>query len=167
MSNRNSVEAKKLFYNKVLYKFYVNKSIQIKLRRYSDFLGSIKIISKIRNEDRQVEYACLDQEGVLSINEAYAWDGMSAGFVSNTHRNLFASLIHDVLYQIMCGHDRELGNLNRDAFRLKADKTFFHISRANGVSYIKAWLAYKAVRIFGQQFTVFDPIRIKRSFTYC
>lgn len=81
--------------------------------------------------------------GVLIIKEGYAWDGPS-GPTFDTKNFMRGSLVHDALYQLI----RE-GQLS-GAHRLQADIELRRICREDGMSKIRAWWVFKAVRVFGK-----------------
>lgn len=80
--------------------------------------------------------------GQLYIKKGYAWDGPS-GPTIDTKDSMRASLIHDGIYQLI----RE-GYLGTD-WREHADNIFYNVLREDGMSKIRAWIWYQAVRWFG------------------
>lgn len=84
----------------------------------------------------------LDSDGVLYIQAGYAWDGPS-GPAFDTPNFMRASLVHDALYQILSE-----GYISQD-FRDEADDTMYRICREDGMTAIRAWWCYQAVRVFG------------------
>lgn len=88
------------------------------------------------------EYIVLSKEGVLVINEGYAWDGPSGPTV-DTKNFMRGSLVHDALYQLM----RE--GLLPEYWREQADKELQRICIEDGMWRIRAWWVYRAVRDFG------------------
>ena len=91
------------------------------------------------------QFIVLDTGGNLMVKKGYAWDGPS-GPVRDTDGNLRASLVHDALYQLMRNED-----LSREPHRKAADQAFRDICKADGVSRIRAFLYYKALRKFGKK----------------
>ena len=111
-------------------------------------------------------YISLNQEGFLQIREKYSWDGASV--VRDTHSNMFASLVHDALYQLMresnCNNLRSgnIGGINRDHFRKKADDLFRAHWKEN-----KGWrwwvaICHKFLGWFGKKHTLCSYSREKR-----
>lgn len=86
-------------------------------------------------------YLSLDLAGVLSIRAGYAWDGPS-GPTIDTRNFMRPSLVHDALYQLM----RE-GHLPQSA-RAAADDLLYDLCVADGMSRLRAWVVYRAVRLF-------------------
>ncbi len=88
-------------------------------------------------------YVWLDHAGQLRISAGYAWDGPS-GPTFDTRNFMRGSLVHDALYQLM--RERLLDH-RKD--RKHADKLLRIIVRKDGMSWIRAWWVYRAVRLFG------------------
>lgn len=93
------------------------------------------------------DYITLDEDGLLTIKKGYAWDGPS-GPTFDTKNFMRGSLVHDVLYQLI----RE-GHLSY--IRLFADNLLRTLCREDGMSWIRAWWIYRALRLFGS--TAADP----------
>ena len=74
--------------------------------------------------------------------KGYAWDGPS-GPTFDTPAFMRGSLIHDALYQLI--REKHL----RPEFRVVADKILYDILREDGMSLIRAKIAYRGVRWFG------------------
>jgi len=83
----------------------------------------------------------LDFSGSLNIIAGYAWDGPS-GPAIDTASFMRASLVHDVLYQMM---RQELLPLSA---RDSVDNIMRQICLADGMSKVRAWYTYNAVRMF-------------------
>jgi len=81
-------------------------------------------------------------EGKLSLSKGYAWDGPS-GPTFDTANFMTGSLVHDALYQLM-----KEGLLDL-SFRIHADRELRRICLEAGMSRLRAWYVYQAVRIFG------------------
>ncbi|MBF31847.1 MAG: hypothetical protein Unbinned1322contig1000_40 [Prokaryotic dsDNA virus sp.] len=93
----------------------------------------------------------------LYVLKGYRWDGPS-GPTLDTISFMRGSLIHDVLYQLI--REKKL-NLT---LRREADKLLRKHCREDGMSWVSAYLVYKAVRIFGAK--AVDPeghIAIRRA----
>lgn len=86
------------------------------------------------------EFIKLSKTGSLTIKSGYAWDGPS-GSTINTLNIMRGSLIHDALYQLM----REK-RLDKKRFRRKVDRLLRKICRKDGMTAIRAWLAYQSVK---------------------
>lgn len=90
--------------------------------------------------DHRIE---LSPSGMLSISKGYAWDGPS-GPSLDTKNFLRGSLVHDALYQLMRTKRISLEE------RLKADKLLREHCVQDGMSSVRAWYVYRAVRMFGK-----------------
>jgi len=84
----------------------------------------------------------LDPDGKLTIWAGYAWDGPS-GPTFDTSDFMGPSLVHDALYQL-----GDAGLLE-DGWRLLADETLEKACELNGMTFLRKWYVYKAVRLFG------------------
>ena len=89
------------------------------------------------------DYISLTAEGRLTIKKGYAWDGPS-GPTIDTLNFMRGSLVHDALYQLM----RE-ESLDKDKDRDPADRLLQDMCKKDGMSSLRAWLVYHAVRIWG------------------
>jgi hypothetical protein len=91
---------------------------------------------------------CLDrwfdlaEDGTLTIEAGYAWDGAS-GPAIDTKTIIRGSLVHDVLYQAM----RE--GLLPMSYRKAADEEFKRVCKDAGMSRVRSWYTFLAVRKFG------------------
>jgi len=85
----------------------------------------------------------LRPDGYLLIRKGYAWDGPS-GPTIDTKDFMRGALIHDALYQLM----REYG-LDRD-YRSTADRIMRNFCLKDGMNFIRAWLVWFGVRLFGR-----------------
>jgi len=82
----------------------------------------------------------IDSDGLLTIKAGYSWDGPS-GPTIDTKNFMRGSLIHDALYQLL----RE-GVLQPEQ-RKRADEILREICLEDGMSKIRAWWVYHAVRL--------------------
>jgi hypothetical protein len=89
------------------------------------------------------EFVVLEAAGDLHVRSGYAWDGPS-GPTFDTLSFMRGSLVHDALYQLI----RE-GHLPRDPFREHADRLLREHCREDGMSALRAWYVYQAVRLRG------------------
>ena len=96
----------------------------------------------------------------LTVKTGYAWDGLSIPFQKFVFRiwwfgpwlrrtTLIASLLHDVLYQIMRLNLVE----NHKRFKLKSDKALRVYSYSGGCWVLLCWLIYIGVRVGGNPYT--------------
>jgi hypothetical protein len=83
------------------------------------------------------------KNGRLRIKKGYAWDGPSGPMVDDSS-NMRASLVHDVLYQLM-----RMGELDHKSNRALADKIFFEMCRQDGMKPLRAKWALDALRDVG------------------
>ena len=81
--------------------------------------------------------------GTLQLKSGYAWDGPSGPTIDSTNF-MRGSLVHDALYQLI----RE-GFISSAKFREKADKLLRKTCREDGMSALRAWWVYRAVRTCG------------------
>ena len=95
-------------------------------------------------DDINVEFISLNSNGNLVVKKGYAWDGVS-GPVADSEANMRASLVHDVLYQLM----RE-GHLDFEKQRKYADKLFKKICIEDGVPHFLASGYYEVLRLFAE-----------------
>jgi len=94
--------------------------------------------------DIRTDYIDMDINGLLTIKKDYAWDGPSGPTV-DTHSFMRGSLVHDALYQLM----REKW-LDCEKDRKYADELLKKICQEDGMSKIRSWYVYRAVRSFGK-----------------
>lgn len=87
------------------------------------------------------DFVVLTTDGRLQTKKGYAWDGPS-GPTIDTKNFMRGSLVHDALYQLM----RE-GLLSQE-HRETADRLLREICLEDGMSRIRAWWVYRAVRSF-------------------
>lgn len=86
----------------------------------------------------------LTTSGDLHIRAGYAWDGPS-GPAFDTPNIMRGSLVHDALYQLM----REC-RIDHAEHRKEADRLLRQHCREDGMSWIRSWWVYAAVRLFGE-----------------
>ena len=86
------------------------------------------------------EFISLSKTGSLTIKSGYAWDG-PRGSTIHTLNIMRASLIHDALYQLLRNK-----RLDKKRFRRKIDKLLRTICRKDGMTAIRAWLAFQGVK---------------------
>ena|SRR3990167_3613572 len=96
-------------------------------------------VSIFPEEDIISEWVSLNKKGRLIIKEGYAWDGPS-GCAIDTKTFMRGALVHDALYQLM-----RAGKLN-SVWRENADKEMKKVCLEDGMSKIRAWYVYHAVR---------------------
>lgn len=89
------------------------------------------------------DYLALTLDGRLTVKKGYAWDGPS-GLTIDTKNFMRGSLVHDALYQLMRN-----GFISRKRWRKAADKELRKICLEDGMSRVRAWWVYRAVRLFG------------------
>ena len=89
------------------------------------------------------KYIRLNQDGELTINKGYAWDGPS-GPTIDTSTFMRGSLVHDALYQLM--REEFIGIEYRDY----ADKILKQMCIECGMSKFRAWYVYQSLKWFGR-----------------
>ena len=80
--------------------------------------------------------------GKLLIKKGYSWDGPS-GPTIDTKNFMRGALVHDALYQLM--RERVLPQ----SCRKRADEILREICLEDGMSRVRAWYVFKAVRAAG------------------
>ena len=116
-------------------------------------VSAVTVHTAIRPEQRiQNRFISLDATGMLRIKAGYAWDGPS-GPTFDTRNFMRGSLVHDALYGLM-----RAGLLAR-GWRLAADRLLRKICREDGMSKIRAWWVYSAVRRYADSSA--DPLNAK------
>ena len=136
------------------YKYKINHSVGIQLDKYSKLKGNLNVKNKIGGKD--TVFVQLNGGGKMNIKKGYAWDG-SSGPSIDTKENMFASLIHDALYQLMRRNEGCLGGMTRYRFRRNADLIFYKLCRANDMSWPRAGWHYTGVRRSGKNSTKYNP----------
>jgi hypothetical protein len=90
-------------------------------------------------------FISLSEDGMLTLQASYAWDGPS-GPALDSRNFMRGSLVHDALYQLM-----RLGLLDHRKHRHQADTILRDLCREDGMSSLRAGIAYYAVRLFGER----------------
>lgn len=88
-------------------------------------------------------FIALTPSGLLVITSGYAWDGPSGPTV-DTKNFMRGSLVHDALYQLMREKLLDCG------WRETADSELRRICIEDGMSWLRAWWVFKAVRMAGE-----------------
>jgi hypothetical protein len=118
------------------YKYQLHNEHQVKV--------SIKTEKDVPTKDAARSYLELKTDRTLIIKRGYAWDGPS-GPTIDTRNFMRGSLVHDALYQLMRSGDID------QKFRKDADVELRKICREDGMSWIRSWWVYWAVRIFAKK----------------
>jgi hypothetical protein len=92
--------------------------------------------------DINVDFMTLSA-GVLILKKGYAWDGAS-GPAFDTKTIMRGSLVHDALCQLIW-----LGELP-ESRQIDADKELRKICLEDGMSKLRAWWVYTAVRLYAR-----------------
>jgi hypothetical protein len=87
----------------------------------------------------------LSHSGTLYIYSGYIWDGPSGG-APDTTAFMRASLVHDVLYELM------RKELLPTSMRKKADEIMLNLAKEDGMTFFYRWWAYLAVRLFAGKY---------------
>lgn len=102
-------------------------------------------------QDIDTNFIDLNKSGELHIRQDYAWDGPS-GPTFDTLNFMRGSLVHDAIYQLIgAGHLQPI-----EWYRARADKLLRDICREDGMSAIRAWWVYEAVRLAGGKYAAQD-----------
>ncbi len=88
------------------------------------------------------DFLYLDTNGKLFISKGYSWDGPS-GPTIDTKNFMQGSLVHDALYQLI--REQFLDFKYRDY----ADELLKEMCMEDSMSFIRAFLVYWAVKLFG------------------
>lgn len=120
-------------------------------RELHDYKYELLTLEKVQTEiighKINTEYIRLCANGKLFVKPRFAWDGAS-GPTKQTKDTKRGSLVHDALYWLM----RE-GLLDREKYRIVADKLLYKILIEDGMSKKRADQFYWAVRHFGRKHT--------------
>ena len=114
------------------YKYQLAETYKVKTK--------IRFNKEISTPDQPV-FITLRKDGVLKIKAGYSWDGPSGPTV-DTKNFMRGSLVHDALYQLMRSKKLPL------KYRKYADSLLRDICREDGMSKLRSWYVYKAVRWF-------------------
>jgi len=93
------------------------------------------------HKDIVTEYINLTTKGEIGIKKGYAWDGPS-GPTFDTRDFMRGSLVHDALYQLI-----RQGYLSKSMWKIQADIELVKICKEDGMSRLRAWYVYRAVRL--------------------
>jgi len=104
------------------------------------------------SEDILITYIGLTKTGRLWVRDGYCWDGPS-GPAIDTKNFMRGSLIHDALYELM-----RKGCINQE-WRKQADLELKKACIEDGMSKIRAWWVYQAVKTFAKRCTDSDNKR--------
>jgi hypothetical protein len=91
--------------------------------------------------EAHTEYVTL-KDGILKIRKGYCWNGAS-GPVPDNNGNMRASLVHDVLYQLM-----RMGEISQSNKPI-ADELLGDIMLDDGASHVTVKLFWWGVKYFG------------------
>lgn len=105
----------------------------------------------------ETDYLWYDGTYTLIVKKGYAWDGPS-GPTWDTPSFMRGSAGHDGLYQFM-----RLGYLDKNTYRLLADRFFYETIRQDGMNWCLATLAYYMVRWFARRAVMINPNPILRA----
>ena len=100
-------------------------------------------VAVLPEQDVDTEFIRLERDGHLLVKRGYAWDGPS-GPTLDTRNFMRGSLVHDALYQLM-----RQEHLSFVRWREVADRELRRMCLEDGMSRLRAWWVYRAVRIGG------------------
>lgn len=121
----------------------MNKACYRKLSGYKyQLVDAYPCSVGIEGYDIDGPFLNLTPAGLLTIKKGYAWDGPS-GPTIDTDTFMRGALLHDALYQLI--------RMEKLPYELKdhADRLLRDVCRCDGMSWVRAWYVYHAVRIFG------------------
>lgn len=93
--------------------------------------------------DIHMRFYSIHSSGVITAKAGYAWDGPS-GPAIDTKNFMRGSLVHDVVCQAIA--ENALPHL----FREQGDKELRRICLEDGMSRLRAWWVFRAVRLAGE-----------------
>ena len=108
-----------------------------------DYTIEVSVRPADQNENTDTKFIAITTDGSLTIKQGYAWDGAS-GPARDTKNIMRGSLVHDAIYQLM-----RQKKVSAEEWRKEADKDLRKMSRADGISWFRAFLMYRAVRRWG------------------
>jgi hypothetical protein len=117
-----------------------------KLRKYKYQITDDYVLNISLKPDENIttSFIELNDVGKIKIKARYAWDGPS-GPTIDTKNFMRGSLVHDALYQLMREEHIDIEK------REEADKLLRQHCREDGMSSIRAWVIYQAVKWFGKK----------------
>ncbi len=124
-----------------------------KNRLHETHKGNIAIYPEVRVESK---FGVSYPNGNVEIFEGFMWDGCSGPTIA-TKSTVRAGSVHDFLYYLM-RHE-----LLEQHWRAQADKVFRRILLEDGCSWLRAWVYWKSVRLFGK--FAASPANKKKVFT--
>lgn len=95
----------------------------------------------------KTQFVDLSSVGELLIRRGFAWDGPS-GPAIDTKNFMRASLVHDALYGLM-----RSGHISAEMCRDRADVFLRKMCIEDGMSQVRAWWVYSAVKTFAGRAT--------------
>ena len=95
-----------------------------------------------RVEGIWTSYIELTRDGKLTIKDGYAWNGANSPAI-NTDNLIVASLIHDVLYQLL--EEYELQRSYKD----EIDAIMLRICKDLGMNWFRRWYIAKVLKYLG------------------
>jgi len=117
----------------------------VKLNKYKyRLIEDYDIQTIIKDVDVLTNYLHLRKSGLLTVFKGYAWDGPSGPTV-DTKNFMRASLVHDVLYQLLRSGELE------QKYKGYVDTLMRKINIEDGMSKFRAWYTYLAVNKFGKK----------------
>ena len=99
-------------------------------------------------------FILLSATGTITIRSGYAWDGPGGPMIC-AKAFLRGSLVHDALCQLI--HGKFLKPGDKEA----ADKLLREICLKDGMSRFRAWVVYRAVKIFSRRSAKLKPMDVK------
>lgn len=133
------------------YKYQLVREVQVaipELYGYSDFKCEF------------IYLRCMPIKGsaFIVIHRGYAWDGPS-GPTFDTKSFMRGSLVHDALAQSLRLRP-EIEDDERERIREASDRVLVRLCKEDGMSRLRAWWVYRALRIAGASSV--DPDNLKK-----
>ena len=122
-------------------KSFIHYQAGFKYQLVYDYWGQIDIMLP---QDITFTWFSISKTGEIKVKRGYAWDGPS-GPTIDTKNFMRGSLVHDALYQLM--REQKIDIDHRD----EADRLLRQHCREDGMSVLRAWIVYLAVKWFGKK----------------
>ncbi|NOZ53139.1 MAG: hypothetical protein GXP08_08360 [Gammaproteobacteria bacterium] len=123
---------------------YIEYKKDYKYQLFKEYTTNIQIK---QDNDIKTNYIKLSPEGIIVIKKGYAWDGPS-GPAIDTLNFMRGSLVHDALYQLMRNDE-----LDKVKFKDSADRLLQRMCKEDGMSSLRAWGVYQALKYTGNKAT--------------
>ncbi len=128
---------------------YYKKGYKYQLTEAASFHTSLYPVEPIKTK-----FLFLGTQGYLLIDAGYAWNGPS-GPTIDTPNFMAASLMHDAIYQLF-----RMELIDPDRWRKAADQDLRRVCLERGMSRVRAWYVYSAVRLGARRSALWSRRRL-------